>query len=262
MRVIFYSDNLNIEIIDIFRLYRKKSRYHTPKRPFHILTKRISGYTDMRFENAFFTAGEGNLLYIPANTEYTRQSYENEEIIAIHLNILNKDISEPAMIDVDSAECNEVFFKLYEIWSERKKGYKYRCTAILYRYLSDIVIEKIRSKEYSRIERSVKHIENNFTEKLQIEDLAKLCNMCETQYRKLFKKEFGISPVKYINRLRISRAVSMMYSGYYSMSEISELCGFSDQKYFNKIFKSETGKSPSQYRRDYFFELKNERSQS
>lgn len=205
----------------------------------------------MIFKDTIFRITPNNLLYIPANTEYTRQSYDDEEIIAIHFNIFNRNFSEPCLIDTDEERGNRFFQQLYLLWSERKTGFKYKCTASLYEYLSTVIVEKNNSKEYYKLEKSINYIENNLSEKLQIETLAKMCNLCETQYRKLFKTEFGVSPVKYINKLRVKSAIRKLSSGYYSMSEISESCGFTEQKYFNKIFKSETGMSPLQYKKEY-----------
>lgn len=250
---VFYNDNLNIEIIDVFYLNREKSKYHTPKRPFHILTKRISGYTDRIFENNSFRITTDNLLYIPANTEYARQSYGNEEIIAIHFNILSSGIFTPFLINIEEEKRNKAFREIYRVWNEKKLGFKYKCTAILYEYLSTIILEKEHSKEYWKLAKSIDYIERNLTCKLSIAKLAKRCNLGETQYRKIFTKAFGISPVKYINKLRVNDAVSKLSSDYYSIAEISELCGFSEQKYFNKIVKLETGKSPSQYKKEYLY---------
>jgi len=207
----------------------------------------------MIFEDNSFRVTPDNLLYIPANTEYTRKSYDDEEIIVIHFNILNRNFFEPFLINIDEEKCNGFFQKIYTMWSERKTGYRYKCTAALYEYLSTVVIEKNNSKEYYKLEKSIDYIKNNLSQKLQINKLAKICNLCETQYRKLFKIEFGISPVKYINKLRVNNAIGKMSTGYYSMAEISELCGFSDQKYFNKIFKSETGKTPTQYIKEHLY---------
>lgn len=80
-----------------------------------------------------------------------------------------------------------------------------------------------------------------------------MCNLGETQYRKLFKKEFAISPIKYINRLRVNKAISKFTDSRYTMAEISEVCGLSDQKYFNKIFKSVTEKTPMQYKKETLY---------
>ncbi len=207
----------------------------------------------MIFRDVSFSVTEKSLLYIPANTEYTRQSYDKEEIIAIHFNILNKELCKPSLIEINEAACNEFFYKIYALWVEKGSGFKYKCAAAFYEYLSTIILEKRYSQEYDKLEASIHYIESNLSQKIRVCDLAKMCNLCETQYRKLFTKEFGISPIKYINNLRINNAISKISSGYYSMSEISELCGFSDQKYFNKIFKTETGKSPTQYKKQYLY---------
>ena len=145
MIIIFFNDDLNIEIIDVFYLNRKKCEHHTPKRHFHILTKRVSGYTDMVFEDTTFRINTDNLLYIPANMEYIRQSYDDEEIIAIHFNILNRDFFSPFLINVEEEKCNRVFSEIYKVWTERKTGYKYKCTAILYEYLSTLIVKKSNS---------------------------------------------------------------------------------------------------------------------
>ena len=139
---IFYNDDLQIEIIDVFHINRTKNKYHTPKRPFHILSKRISGYTDMIFEDESYRITTNNLLYIPSNVEYTRQSYDDEEIIAIHFNISNKEFFTPLLINVDEEICNKVFREICTIWNERKIGFRYKCTAVLYEYLSNIIIKK------------------------------------------------------------------------------------------------------------------------
>lgn len=245
----FFTDDLQIEIIDVFLIDRKSSKYTTPKRPFHILTKRIAGCCDMAFGNDVYKANESNLLYIPANTEYRRTSYDDETIVAIHFNIANRSFQSPLLIDVDKEKCDNAFLQIFYTWSEKKIGYRYKCAAILYDYLSSIIIQEPHSKEYRALEKSIEYIDSNPSEAIQINTLARMCNLCETQYRKLFKKEFGVSPVKYINSIRINHARSKLTSGYYSMSEIAEECGFASQKYFNKVFKEETGQSPSEYKK-------------
>ena len=247
---IFNNDNLIIEIIDVLHLYRKKSKYHTPNRPFHILTKRISGFSDMIFEKNTYKIDCSDLIYIPANKEYLRQSYGDEEIIAIHFNILNKNIFSPECIKIDSIRCNDAFRKIYDLWKNKENGYRYKCTSVLYEYLSSIITENHPSQNYLKLEKSINYIENNLDKNICVKELAKMCNLCESQYRKLFRLELGVSPVKYINKLRINSALIKISSEFYTMSQISEMCGFAEQKYFNKVFKEETGKTPSQYKKE------------
>lgn len=247
----FYQDDLQIQIIDVFHIHRKKSNYCTPKRPFHVLSKRICGECDMSFATQSFRVTPDYLLYIPENTEYERQSYADEEMVAIHFNILNKVLSEPFLLPVDNLKGSSVFLEISEVWSRKERGYKYKCHALLLSYLSEILLPRRVSKEYEKIEPSVLYIKNNPAQKIQVEELSKMCGLCLTQYRKLFKKALGCTPVQYINRLRVRLAISKMSGGYHSMVEIAELCGFSDQNYFNRVFKAETGQTPSKYRAEF-----------
>lgn len=122
----FDFDDLNIDIINIFLINRKKCEYDTPKRPFHILTKRIKGYSDMFFKDADFRLEPNHLFYIPANIEYSRKSYDDEEIVAIHFNITNRIISAPMVIPVERDKTDNALLQMYNIWCSHRTGYKYK----------------------------------------------------------------------------------------------------------------------------------------
>lgn len=244
----FYSDDLNIEIINIFLINREKCEFRTPKRPFHILTKRISGNTDMFFGSRSFRLGEKQLFYIPANIEYSRKSYGSEKIIAIHFNITNRIFNAPEVISVNPQKIDRAFLKMYKIWSRKKSGYRYKCTSVLYKLLSEITVPKKRTNTYIALEKSIDYINENLGAKITVGQLADVCSISENYYRRLFKAEFGVSPVEYINSKRIAAAKEMLTSGYYSVSEIAYECGFSEIRYFNAVFKNHTGMSPTQYR--------------
>lgn len=246
----FDNDNLVIEIIDVLHLYRGKSEYHTPNRPFHILSKRIGGRANMIFKKITYEVTSEDLIYIPANCEYLRQSHGDEEIIAIHFNILNKNIFSPLCVKIDTRKCDEAFKEIYKIWENKEKGYKYKCTSILYDFLSSIIVPNSPTQNYSKIARSIQYMENNLDKKIYVSELAKMCGLCESQYRKLFQHEFGSSPIKYLNKLRINLALIKIGANNYTMAQISEMCGFAEQKYFNKIFKEETGISPTEYKKE------------
>ena len=83
---------------------------------------------------------------------------------------------------------------------------------------------------------------------MTIDILADLCGISNTYFRKIFEKEFGISPLKYINNLRLHHALELLKSGYYSVASVSLMAGFNDPNYFSSFIKKMTGYSPS-----YFF---------
>ena len=62
-----------------------------------------------------------------------------------------------------------------------------------------------------------------------------------------FKKETGITLIKYINQQKLKHAKNLMETGGHSLYSITKQSGFNDQLYFSKCFKKEYGISPSLY---------------
>ena len=58
----------------------------------------------------------------------------------------------------------------------------------------------------------------------------------------------GMTPMQYITFLRITRAKELLRSTDYSIQEISSMVGYENPLYFSRIFKKQTGYSPSEYR--------------
>ena len=64
-----------------------------------------------------------------------------------------------------------------------------------------------------------------------------------------FQKEYNISPINYLLRRRISESKALLASTDHSLTQISELVGFSSPSYFSQSFRRLEGISPIEYRR-------------
>ena len=120
--------------------------------------------------------------------------------------------------------------------------------------LERLLIEAARAVENEALEKislskSVRFINENYPSKIKITDLAKMENMCMTSYNLLFKQQMGLTPTKYIMKLRLEHAQSLLESTSLSIDEIGTLCGYSDINFFSRAFKSFAGLSPSNYRK-------------
>lgn len=104
------------------------------------------------------------------------------------------------------------------------------------------------SNEFKKISDAVKYIEMNSNIEKSVAELADMCYMSETYFRLLFKKIFGVSPMEYCISLKISNAKRLLKSGFYSVAEVSDMLGFKDSGYFNKVFKKHTGITPGKYK--------------
>ena len=65
-----------------------------------------------------------------------------------------------------------------------------------------------------------------------------------------FQKRYGIGISRYVTTVRIGHARELLMYSRRSIKEIALDCGFSDQNYFSKVFLKETGKTPTQFRRE------------
>jgi len=66
---------------------------------------------------------------------------------------------------------------------------------------------------------------------------------------RVFKSRYGISPLKYVNELRMTRIKGLLRDTSLPVSEIAALSGFENLGYFSRFFKRSAGMSPRDYRR-------------
>ena len=93
-------------------------------------------------------------------------------------------------------------------------------------------------------------IEKNLLSSLSLDEFAKLCGMSLASFKRKFATYYHESPKKYIDSKKIERAVQLLANSQNRISDIAYDCGFDTIKSFNRNFKSKTGKSPSEYRKN------------
>ena len=92
------------------------------------------------------------------------------------------------------------------------------------------------------------YITANFAGEITVGDLAAIMHMEKSYFIKQFKKHFGITPISYIQSVRISRSLNLIEYTELSIAEISERVGFSGAAAFTKAFRASYSKTPSEYR--------------
>ena len=103
------------------------------------------------------------------------------------------------------------------------------------------------SSKKHRLQPAIDYIINNFTTQIKNEQLAALCGISVVYFRKLFFEAYGISPMNYIQSLRIRQAQEILRSDYSSITDIAFTLGYNNIYEFSKAFKKHTGISPSRY---------------
>ncbi|MCL2833675.1 MAG: PocR ligand-binding domain-containing protein [Treponema sp.] len=98
------------------------------------------------------------------------------------------------------------------------------------------------------LRKAEKFIWENYSRKISLEEIAAVSGLSAPYFSTIFKKELGINLCDYLNRLRIDMATSLLAETDTSLAEIAKLCGYDDQSWFSKVFKSRLGISPGKYR--------------
>ena len=99
------------------------------------------------------------------------------------------------------------------------------------------------------ISRVLDYISDNYSQEIRVQELAQLCHISETHFRRVFSACMQMTPAEYINLVRIRMACEMMKKTNDSMSVIANRVGFDVLSTFNRNFKKIMGVSPSEWRR-------------
>ena len=100
----------------------------------------------------------------------------------------------------------------------------------------------------SALRKAQRYIWENYTRKISLEEIAKASGLSAPYFSTIFNEEMGEKLSSYLNRLRVERAAALLKETGKSLNEIADLCGFEDQSWFSKVFKSITGMSPGKHR--------------
>ena len=103
----------------------------------------------------------------------------------------------------------------------------------------------------SRIGEVIRYIHSHYQEDISLEMLAQMFYISPYYLCREFKKSTNSTIVRYINVTRIMNAQRKFMETSKNITDISRETGFSNLTHFNRVFKSVTGMSPSQYRRQF-----------
>lgn len=194
------------------------------------------------------TLKPGEIILLPKGSRYS-----------LHYCAPKDERIRPLMIsfDISDVKGNEIrlgtdIIKLTEDDGKHKVLFKEVCE-----YYKDNNYTMVKSKTYELLsiifplfEEDVcliNYVNRHITSSLCIPQLAMRCNMSETAYRKKFKEITGLSPVRYITKLKIKKACQMLIYSNTKPDDISDFLNFSSPSYFYRVFKEHMKMTPKEY---------------
>ncbi|MEZ3494955.1 MAG: AraC family transcriptional regulator [Lachnospiraceae bacterium] len=100
-----------------------------------------------------------------------------------------------------------------------------------------------------QLENAIEYVERNYPNNFKIADLANECHMSETHFRRVFQEKMNMTPVEYVNFVRIKKACELIDKTDISMEDVAEKVGFITPSTFNRNFRRIIGTSPYQWKK-------------
>ena len=109
-------------------------------------------------------------------------------------------------------------------------------------------VSRENSLEYDRIKKILSYIEDNYQNKITLNDIAGHIHLCESECTRLFKRHMNTTLFTFLQEYRIERSLEFLQSGE-PVSTVALNTGFSDPNYYSKVFAKIKGCSPREYRK-------------
>ncbi len=216
----------------------------------------VDGEIEYRIDGDNLKVAAGDIIYLPKDSMYTVYfSTDNMVVTSYLINFSMSDkngefvFSDKPQIILKSANYLTNSFKQIAFVFNSVNNNTFEIQSHLYILLNKIISQKNTLQNDvvpDAIVMAVSLLEDY--RNLTITEIADNCGISETHLRKTFKKFVGLSPNEYRIKTRIEKAKNLLINSKMSVKEITYLLGFYDEAYFCKIFKTETGLTPKQFK--------------
>lgn len=179
---------------------------------------------------------KGELLYIPKSLPYYATYLENNTTTSIFLFDIPEDKTPPHLkkpILRKMPKQSEQFYAISRVDIQSLTFIYARIYDLLY------ILEKpdtSSANKYSKILPAIVDIKKHFFENHKVSYYADMCNMSESNFRKLFREYTATSPIEYRNLIRIHQVKNMIDSEEFSISEAAYIAGFNNMSFFYEVY--------------------------
>ena len=233
---------------------------HTHAELFYI----VGGKGQFLIEDQIYPVNTNHLVIINPNVTHTEVSLNAQPLEYIVLGIEGVELSitensNGQFCILDHFESMDITSCLRNILREmelKQPGYKDVCQA----FMEILIIRLMRSTGLSlpsEPQNSVgnhqcaavrRYIDQHFKESLTLDQLAEEAHVNKFYLSHAFKKEYGVSPINYMISRRLEESKYLLAETDLSLSQISQLLGFSSLSYFSQVFHRTQGLTPMEYR--------------
>jgi len=118
----------------------------------------------------------------------------------------------------------------------------------VYELLSQMSKQGIQGTKVDLVSQAMRYLQEHYADRVTLDELAGLLDCSVSYLSRKFKQTVGKSPIDYMIALRIDKAKELLLNTDATLQEIAESVGFSDDSYFNRMFKKQVGLSLGQFK--------------
>ncbi|ABP66955.1 transcriptional regulator, AraC family [Caldicellulosiruptor saccharolyticus DSM 8903] len=234
------------------------------------------GTASFRVDGKEYFLGPKQFLFVNCGSIHGGKAEDNPEPYAIvfSLSMLFSEgpdickskylqsVSERKLLVQNSFEdehTRELISNIITVWKEKPKGYELLVKGYLFvifyylfnkRYVTASSTDRELDLKLEKIKSALDFINSNYSSDIDIDLLAKLANLSKFYFCRLFKEITHLTPVDYINKFRVEKAIELIKNTNLSISEIAFEVGFNNVSYFIKVFKEYVGVTPFKYKKN------------
>lgn len=232
-------------------------------RKLYILHYVVSGEGLLRIQDKEFAVKEHDIFVIPAHTPSYYEAGENNPRNYIWIQFDGFKIKE-MLNRCGLSETNPVLsLREHAPKTERclqniltNHEDEYACIGNVYQLFQHMVqaanldkkMKKKKTDALTYIQNTICFIRQKYSDPIRIQDIADYCGLNRSYLTRLFKHATGYTPQEYLAQYRINQAKQLLEESSMSIHHIAYCVGYNDAFTFSKLFKRQTGFSPSDYR--------------
>lgn len=115
---------------------------------------------------------------------------------------------------------------------------------------NDVAVDNRQAELPGSVASAIEYVNRNYVSEIVVSDIATKFGYTADYFSTLFRKSTGVTFTNFVNQVRV-RASKALLAGYgVSIKEVAYSCGFSDEKYFMRVFKALEGITPTEYRKN------------
>lgn len=196
------------------------------------------------FSPAFISGHRGSVM----ETKYILPITQSKSLDVFQFNVENPE----------HLKLIEYMNEAHLVEEKREPGYEFEIRALMSKMWMELFV---LTKEYQqgrqkpnlddeRIKQMMSYVAVHYGDKMELKDIADSAFIGERECFRSFKRNLNMTPFEYVIDYRITKACELLRSSGESILDISNICGFSSNSYFGKVFKEKIGCTPKEFRRE------------